>query len=69
MCSKMKEIITTDTYKSCSKGGISLFADSCGGGLLQIGGNKKFSGTTQTYQGVACQEFLEPVTTTVNIQM
>lgn len=69
MCSKMKEIITTDTYKSCSKGGISLFAGSCGGGLLQIGGNKKFSGTTQTYQGVACQEFLEPVTTTVNIQM
>ncbi len=70
MCSKMKEIVTTDTYKGCGSGGINIFGGGCGGGgLLRIGGNKKWSGTTQTYHGVACQEFLEPVTTTVNIAM
>ena len=73
MCSDMEQLITKNTYKeSCGSGGISLFgSNGCGrNGLLNIGGGGKSKTiTTETYHGVTCKNFAEPITDVQQIKM
>lgn len=68
-CKEVESIILTSTEKTCSKGGIHLFAGCGGGGLFGLGGNKKSTKVTQTYAGQSCTEYAEPVVTTNVIKM
>lgn len=67
-CKDTESIITTNYEKTCSKGGIHIFA-GCGGGLLGLGGSKKSTKVTQVYQGTVCSEFAEPVVTSNTVKM
>ncbi|MDE5615236.1 MAG: hypothetical protein K2I81_00170 [Alphaproteobacteria bacterium] len=73
MCSDMEQLVTKNTYKeSCGSGGISLFgSNGCGrNGLLNIGGGGKSKTiTTETYHGVTCKNFAEPITDIQQIKM
>ncbi|MBR1953961.1 MAG: hypothetical protein IKA25_02705, partial [Alphaproteobacteria bacterium] len=72
MCANMETVITTDTTTSCKSGGFTLLGgNGCkgGGGILNIGGGKKTTTVDQTFEGVACQEFMSPTTTTTQIKM
>ena len=67
-CKDTESIITTNYEKTCSKGGLHLFA-GCGGGLLGFGGSKKSTKITQVYHGTACTEFADPVVTSNTVKM
>lgn len=75
MCKSAETVITTDTTTKCGSGGIriGIGGNGCsgaGGGIgLNIGGGGKTTYTTQSYHGIACSEFAEPVTTTTTIKM
>ena len=72
MCDSMKEIVLTDSSVTCGSGGLSILGGGgCtgGGGLINIGGGKKTTTTTQSFEGVACQSFMDPVTVSTNVKM
>ena len=72
LCSDLETVITTDTTTTCKSGGFTQGGGSgCkgGGGVLNIGGGKKITTVNQTFEGLACENFMEPTTTTTNIKM
>ena len=72
MCSDMEAIITTDTTKTCKSGGFSFLGGSgCkgGGGFWNIGGSSNTTTVDQTYEGLNCNGFMDPITTTSSIKM
>ena len=76
LCETMKEIILTDQKNktTCSSlGGGLLGGGGCkgGGGLfgLNLGVSTNSTQITQHFEGVACQSFMDPVTTTTTIKM
>ncbi|MBD5391458.1 hypothetical protein HDR66_01480 [bacterium] len=76
MCKNMEKLITTDKITDkCGAGGISILGKSGNGacqnkGILSIGGASKTKTIeTQTFHGVACKDFADPVTDVQSIQL
>ena len=68
----MEAIITKDTSKTCKSGGLSVLSGGgckSGGGILNIGGRKNTTKIDENFEGLACKEMTDPVTTTTNIKM